>query len=256
MKPPYEIAVEKFIENWEHKKDVVGAVICGSYVTGNPSKHSDIDVQIILNEKVKWRERGNKIVDGFLIEYFANPGGQNLKYFEKDFKRNRKIQIHMLTTGKVILDKNGDVKKLIKEAEKWDKKKFTKSNKFEIEINKYHIWDMLDNLEEVYEEKEKDFYYVYYNFLSTLLDSYSRFIGFNSINANKVRRFLSDKKDQKKYKMKNFPDKTFVKMYLKAMELSDKSNMISNFKQISEYVMKKMGGFNIDGWKIKSEVEK
>ena len=161
----------------------------------------------------------------------------------------------MLTTGKVILDKNGDVEKLIKESKKWDKKDFIKSNKFEIEINKYHMWDMRDNLEEVYEENESDFYYVYYNFLNSILESYSKFKGFNSINTNKVRRFLSDKKDQKKYRMNDFPDKTFRKMYLEAIELSDKAKMMSKFKQIIQYVMKKMGGFNIDGWKIKSEVE-
>lgn len=46
--------------------------VCGSYITGNPSTHSDLDVHIILNENVNYRERGNKIVDGLLIEYFKD----------------------------------------------------------------------------------------------------------------------------------------------------------------------------------------
>lgn len=255
MKQPYELAVAKFLENWEHRKDVVGAVICGSYVTGNPSKHSDIDLQILLDKKLKWRERGNKIVDGFLIEYFANPLPQNLKYFEDDFNSRRKVNIHMLTTGKVILDKSGDVKRLISKAKEWDKKKFEKSNNVIIELNKYALWDMQDNLEEIYDSNGDEFYFTYYNFLNTVFEIYSKFLGFYSIHVNKLRRFLVDDKDQKKYKIPKFPDRKFVKIYVDAMNLKNKTKMLSEFKKISSYVSNKMGGFNIDGWKLKSEVK-
>ena len=62
-----------FMSNFEHSDDVIGILVCGSYVTGNPTNHSDLDVHIILNNAVGYRARGNKIIDGLLIEYFANP---------------------------------------------------------------------------------------------------------------------------------------------------------------------------------------
>ena len=68
----WELALKKFLKNWENKKEVVGAIVCGSYITGNPSNHSDIDIHLLLSSKTKWRERGNVIIDGILIEYFAN----------------------------------------------------------------------------------------------------------------------------------------------------------------------------------------
>jgi DNA modification methylase len=107
----WEIATEKFLKKWKNKKEVVGAVLCGSYITGNPSKHSDLDIQILLDKQIIWRERGNKYVDGFLIEYFANPLPQNLEYYQSDYQRRKKAHIHMFLTGKILFDKNGDVKK-------------------------------------------------------------------------------------------------------------------------------------------------
>ena len=113
-------AISKFIVPWKKRKEVVGALVCGSYVTGNPSRHSDIDVQILLGKNVKWRERGNRIIDGVLIEYFANPLPQNLRYYENDHRERDRINVHMFLTGEVLFDKNGDLKTLIEKAKEWD----------------------------------------------------------------------------------------------------------------------------------------
>ena len=94
------IALEKFLSDWKDKDKIIGVLVCGSFVTGGASKHSDIDVQIILDNEVTWRERGNKIVDGFLIEYFANPLYRYEGYFEEDYSRNRTVTAHMFATGK------------------------------------------------------------------------------------------------------------------------------------------------------------
>lgn len=118
----WEKATNKFLDKWKDKKEVVGAIVCGSYVTGNPSKQSDIDLHIILDDKSNWRMRGNEYVNGFLIEYFINPAKQHEKYFTEDINEKTKNNIHMFLTGKVLFDKNGDLKKIIESAKKWDKK--------------------------------------------------------------------------------------------------------------------------------------
>lgn len=256
QKEKWEIALEKFISKWKSKKEVVGAVVCGSYITGNPTKHSDIDVQILLDKKIKWRERGNEIIDGILIEYFANPLPQNFNYFEEDYKSRNRTNVHMFTTGKVLFDKNGDVKKMIEKAKYWKKRKYVKMDKISIESYKYYLWDMCDNLEEVYESDSGEFYFVYYNYLNTLFKSYSNFVGFDSISINKVKRFLTSEKDRIKYHLKDFPDKFFVEKYVGAINIKDKSQLMNEFKEIILYVLDKMGGFNIDGWKLRSPVEK
>ena len=37
-----------------------------------------------------------------------------------------------------------------------------------------------------------------------------------------------------------------------AINIKDKTKMMEEFKTITKYALKKMGGFNIDGWKIRS----
>ena len=48
----WEEKLNKFLENFEYKDDIVGILVCGSYITGHPSSHSDLDIHIILNEKL------------------------------------------------------------------------------------------------------------------------------------------------------------------------------------------------------------
>lgn len=46
----WETALKKFLKSWKNKKEVVGALVCGSFVVGNPTKHSDIDLHIVLKD--------------------------------------------------------------------------------------------------------------------------------------------------------------------------------------------------------------
>lgn len=247
-----EIALEKFLVKRKNKKEVIWAIVCGSYITGNPSKHSDIDIHILLDSKTTWRERGNEIIDGILIEYFANPTKRHHQYLEEDLKSRGRMNAHMFCTGKILFDKKWELKELIKYSRKYLKKKNPKPNKIQIEIAKYHIWDMCDNLEEVFESKSDEFYFVFYNFLNDLFETYAKFLQFDSIPVHKLRRFLVNEKDKKKYHVSNFPDEEFTKMIVSVINLKDKSKMMKEYKNLTNHVLEKMGGFNIDGWKLKS----
>ena len=60
----WEKALYKFLEKYQDKPYFEGALLCGSYSTGNQNKFSDVDVHIVTSDSQNWRERGNKIVDG------------------------------------------------------------------------------------------------------------------------------------------------------------------------------------------------
>jgi predicted nucleotidyltransferase len=252
----WEEALSEFMKRWKGRKEVVGAIVCGSYVTGNPSKHSDVDVQILLNENVKWRERGNEIIKGILIEYFANPLPQNFKYYEENYNSRDRNNIHMFLTGKVLFDKNGDVKMMVDKAREWDKKKFKGMNRVRRELAKYHIWDMKDNLEEAFDKNSNEFFFVYYNCMYALFDKYSEFLRYSHMGADRVWRSLMSDKYRRKYKLVDFPDKTFAELYERAMILDDRRKMLKEYIDITNHVLDRMGGFEIDGWKVRSKAEK
>ncbi len=248
----WEIVLKKFLKKWENKKEVIGAIVCGSYITGNPSKHSDIDIHIILDSKTSWRERGNEIIDGILVEYFANPIKKYYEYNEEDYIQRKRNNAHMFSTGKLLFDKTGELKQLIKDSKKYLIKKYPKQNKIQIELAKYSIWDMLDNLEEIFEADAKEFLFVFYNDLKCLFEIYAKFLQYDFMPNHKLIRFLINEKDKKKYNVSNFPDEEFVKIYVNVTNIKDKLKIMKEYKKLTDHVLNKMGGFNINGWKIKS----
>ena len=251
----WEKALNKFIDKWKNRKDVTGILVCGSYVTGNPTRHSDIDLHIILDAGTDWRERGNEIIDGILIEYFANPARTHQSYAENDYKNRKRMNAHMFLTGKVLFDKTGELKTLVEDAKKQYEREYRKPGKAESEIAMYLLWDRCDNLEEVYEAGNGDFPFVYFNDLYALFDVYSGYLQFDKIPPFKLMRLLTNESDKKKYRIPDFPDNHFLTIFVKAMQLKDSAEMMETFQSLTAYVLDKMGGIEIHGWKIRGPAE-
>jgi hypothetical protein len=114
---------------------------------------------------------------------------------------------------------------------------------------------MRDNLEGVFEDGSDDFYLVYYNYLDSLLERYCEFLAYPRIRTNRARRFLTSDKDRIKYRLEDFPDKRFVGLFVSAISLKDRSEMLDEYRDLTDYVLKEMDGFSIDGWKVRTGIE-
>ena len=66
----YKKALDAFLNEYEDSDDVIGAILCGSYANGNNDEFSDIDIHIITKSDISEKERGNKKVNDYLIEYY------------------------------------------------------------------------------------------------------------------------------------------------------------------------------------------
>lgn len=249
----FELAVSKFLETLEDNTDIVWIIICGSYITWNPSKHSDIDLHIILDDRANRRERWNVYIDGFLIEYFMNPIRQHYVYAEEDYQARRIVNAHMLTTWKVILDKTWSIKKLISDMKKHTSKKYSALSDTALELSKYAIRDMVDNLQEIYAAETPDFVFVYHNFLAVLFDKYSAFLQYRKVETHKIYRFLHSESDRKKYTLADFPDEVLNNLFTKALACHETSDMMEAYEQLTHYILEKMWWFAIDWWKLRSE---
>lgn len=249
----WEKAVNKFLKSWKDKKEVIGALVCGSFVVGNPTKHSDIDLHIVLKDGTEWRERGNKIVDGFLVEYFSNPPKQVIQYFKENYESKSQMAVIQFLTGRILFD-DGTIKKLQQEAKKWYNKKFSKQPKVVKELNKYCIWDMMDNLQDAFWEDASHFWFIYHHMLNKLLQHYCKFIGYPIIKEHKSLGIFTEKKMRDKYLLPDFPDKWFQNFIKKALVENDKKQALRIYEKLTGHVLKKMSGFEIDGWKVRSPV--
>lgn len=155
--------VRGFVTEYLKDSQVVGALLTGSYATGiKVSKYSDIDLSFVLTDTSSKRKRGNKIVDGYLVEYTADP----FRYIRKLFDENRTRGIRHIArkyaTGIVLVDRGG-VLELQQEAaiilqqpipnaddEKW------------IEMAKYYLFDQLLNILALEEEHSGGFQFTYF----------------------------------------------------------------------------------------------
>ena len=66
---------------------------------------------------------------------------------------------------------------------------------------------------------------------------------------------MTDPATQKKYLQVEYPDQVFRDMFIEAISVSEESSMLECFESLVDYVLKKTGGFEIDGWKIRTPLE-
>ncbi len=157
----------------------------------------------------------------------------------------------MFATGKIILDKTGAARRFQQESIKIMRKKFRKSDKVRIEVAKYTLWDQLDDMRDIEDHKSPDFLYLYYLQLESILSIYTRFLGAEIPARAKLIRFLTDRHYRNRYDIAQFPDSEFVEYFKRCLRKAD----FERLKQLTNYVLDKMGGFDIDGWKLRTPVE-
>lgn len=237
--------LKKFLETCSFKEDIVGVVACGSMVAGTDTPYSDLDLQIVLKDSVTYRERGNKMVDGLLIEYFANPPHQTHKYFERDMGNNKRTTVTMFASGEIIFDTDGSVAKLRELAKEFTKKPFPTT-----EVNpvfKYLLWDNLQNLD----LQSPYGLYAYYVTVNRLYAGYVKFLGVDMGPLSKMERYFHEENWRAKNGMEQFPDKEFILLFENAARGADYEAL----KALVDNVQKKTGGFEIDGWTLRTPTE-
>jgi hypothetical protein len=249
----WEEALSQFLENWKRNPSVVGALVCGSFVTGNPSPNSDIDLHLILSPETEWRQRGNRVIDGMVIEYFANPPAQIREYFSEDYQDRTRMAATQFVTGCILFDRMGCVAALKQEAEEWHRKPFPKLDKISIELMKYSLWDRLDDLQDAVKRDAPDLVFVYYHMIQRIYSDYARFLGEPVIGFAKLTRCLFDPEQaMQKYRLNPFPDAEFLVNFKQAMEETDRASMPVHAEKLTNYLLDKLGGFKLDGWEFRS----
>lgn len=252
----WQTALDTFVASWRSRPEVTGALACGSYVTGSPSPRSDIDVHILLKEGTAWRQRGNQIVGGYMIEYFVNPPSQMREEFRGDHRSNSWIAMVPFATGRIIFDEAGDLKRLKAEAEQWMAKPFELiRDPHTVENMKYGLWDTWDNARDAYEANSPDFPMVHYNSLTAVFRIYSRHLGWHLPSTHQIYGLLTSPLYRARYLIPPFPDSQFVTLFQKAADAPDRNQMMAAMDAMAMHAMEAIGGFQVDGWSSRSEIK-
>ena len=251
----WESAARNFIDSCKFKADIECVFLTGSYAFGNADEFSDVDLFIVLNDDVNWRERGNKQMDGFLIEYFANPVRQVKKYIDDNYLNADLTEVNMILNGIIIFDKNSAADKMIDYCKQKSASDFPKMNAIDMQTGLYHLWDEFDELNRAYKNQSIDFSMHFFGFIRHAFNLYSRYVCSPIPNWSKMHRWLTDDNFFKKYGLMAHKDSDFIKMYKSAFGYNDTKTMMVFAENVYKYVTDKMGGFDINNFVLHGPCE-
>lgn len=251
----WEKALDKFMQRYINKPWFLGAVLCGSYSTGNQNKFSDIDVTIVASNDIGWNEKSNCYVDGFLFEYIINPIYKYQTFMENDIKNHKTLIHNMFAYGKILYDKNGTVKQLHKSAIRDLNKKPVPFSKYSNDFRKYHLWDKYDELLSS-ESRGLHIDLQYWLLVNALISGYYDFKNMSCPPPSKLEMILTNPKYTKQYHVKDMPSKAFTEKLMACMNAKSKSAKMDAIKDFYNYVMRAGGGFDIGQFRGKRKIEK
>ena len=251
----WQLAIEKFLNEYKNEDYFLGAILTGSYATGNNDKNSDIDIYIVTKNDTEWRERGNKNIDGFLIEYFINPKKKILSYMEKELQDYHMSTTMIFVNAKILYDNDGSVQELINIA----KNNANLSNlgnldNFKYKMNCYSFWDGFDELESKY-NKHQDIDFSYYIFLQRVIDAYFYNKQIPSIPLNKIEIILKDIEYREKYNVRKMPNQEFIIRIIKCLDEKDYDKKFEYAKDLYNYFLNQFNDFDINNLVVRSSTE-
>lgn len=248
----WETAARTFLRSWERRRDVEAAIVCGSFVTGHATRRSDVDVVIVLASGTRWRERGNRLQDGFLIEYFANSPEQTRAYWPEDRATHRRVTATMFLTGRILFDKHGVAEQLVREARRWHAKPLPRVPRALAEAAKYAIWDGVDSTLDAIERGAPDARFQYHHTVQSIYEAYARFLRQPVLPPGRLFGALGQRGHPERYRLEPFPDAAFAKLLGAAIAEQDAKRMRRRLERLAAHAHAAMGGFEIEGWKLRT----
>ena len=247
----WEQAVWEFLTPYQQERWFLGAMVTGSYATGMQTENSDIDV-IMLSSDTSWRERGNRRVGGYLIEYFINPACQLIKEIEEEPQSYHTSTSVMLTMGKILTDPRGELGKLVNFAAQSRRRPFEPLGDVGYKLSCYTVWDSYDELESAAKRGE-DVTLYYVHWLDAITKARFCECRLGHIPASKLQRVLLDEAYRKKVGAK-LPEEKFVHLLKACLQATDNRSRLAAAKQLQDYWQSKNAGFDIENFTLHSNL--
>ncbi|MCB8917936.1 MAG: nucleotidyltransferase domain-containing protein [Ardenticatenaceae bacterium] len=117
LNPPYDGALRQAVQFILDRfdPDILGIVVSGSIIRGNPNATSDLDIYVLRDRPE--RQRLQRLFNGVPAEIFVNPPAQVWRYLAAEQAEGRPVTAHMLATGIAVLQRHPVVAQLQEKAE-------------------------------------------------------------------------------------------------------------------------------------------
>lgn len=252
----WQIATEKFLERFIKNPYFEGALLTGSYATGNESIQSGIDIFIVLSDKEEYQERGVTEVDGYLINYYVNPIRKIKENLENEFKDMNLMTATMLVKSKALKDKTGVVAGLKDEAFSYATKKFEPISDDELLSLKHGIWSNYNELKSAYNENRNGFDFIYSLLLFKLVNLYRVYNKEQRLPILKLDKLVFDSEYLNAYGLRDKINPKLLKILANCFTVSEKHEKNIAIDELYEFVISSCGGFEISSFVQRRELKK
>jgi predicted nucleotidyltransferase len=244
--------VNSFLEPYKADDTIEAAILTGSYAQGYQNKFSDIDIFIVSSDKLTWRERGNRLFLYYMIEYFINPPRMILHEIEE---QKSLATVLIIANSKTIFDKTGIVEKLKEKANLVLNEPIHSIKDFELEMIKYHTSNYYEQLNRAFLDKSGEFKFLYYIILEHIIYSYGKCHRIALPPKTKIYQYIFDDGYFLNKSINKINDSKFLKKLKDCMVNNSDEILYKNISELKDYFIESIGGFSIDGWKMRGEIK-
>lgn len=240
----WEQALNKFLERYIHEPWFLGALLCGSYASGNQDEFSDIDVTIVASEDIEYTEKANCYVDGFLMEYVINPISEWQKYMASGLKAHAPVDQYFFAYGKILHDPYGEIAKLRAQSLAELAAPLVPISDYDREFRKYHLWCAYDELKSL-QNAGLHIDLQYWLLVDRLIRDYYDFANLQHIPHSKIERILTNPDFAARYHVRQNPPQEFTDKLLSCMNATNTEEKMAALDAFYNYVINVGGGFDI-----------
>lgn len=143
-----QIAEKKAIEYIKNNVyNLISIIVGGSLTRNEGDKNSDLDIYVI--HKGGFRRREKRIFNGVPCDIFINNLTHIEQYFKDEYKKNRPVTAHILSTGKIVFGNNKpEIKTLIEESHILAKTAYSLP-KEQRQLREFELCTLMEDVEDV-----------------------------------------------------------------------------------------------------------
>lgn len=113
---PYATALEQAVAFIGREFQPTGIIAGGTVLRGAPDPASDLDFAVL--HEVPWRQRVQRRFNGVPAEIFVNSPRRLARTFAEEVASGRPVMLHMIATGRIVLDPTGTMSSIQETARK------------------------------------------------------------------------------------------------------------------------------------------
>lgn len=246
-----EEVISEFLDEFEYTKDknLEGVILYGSYQTKTNKKDSDVDLIIIYNSEIDMEAtKEYKQYKNYNFENYERTLKNLYDRVDKDFENYEDTMLSAIGYGKIIEDRNGNIRELQKYTLEKYKNGLPKLKKQDVIYGAKSIHKSIESLKRMNEDKSPYYTMFYAITLDKIRDYYNKKNGFSNMSTSKVYKLYTDEVMQT-VQHKFMPERYFTDSYLNCIN----TNEFEEINQLFNYVIRDIDE-NIDFYNIKFNI--